>query len=73
MLSKPELNTWGGVSLGLAVGLATVIAAGVSLAPRLTTSAHPATCIAPVTSSQASTAGLALDSTARHPIKRYWL
>jgi len=73
MTSNAGLNTWRGISLGLAVGLAIAIAAGVSIAPKQTTSAHDATCIAPVISSRASAAALPLDSTARHPTERYWL
>lgn len=73
MSTNAELNTWRGISLGLTVALAAVIAAGVSFAPRLTNLAQPATCIAPVTSSQASSAVLPLTSTTRHDIERYWL
>jgi len=73
MTNNAELNTWRGIRLGLAVALATAIAAGVNIAPRQTTSAHHATCIARVTSSQASTAALPLNSPARHPTERYWL
>lgn len=73
MITNVELNTWRGISLGLTVALAASIAAGVSVAPRLTTSPQPATCIASVRSSQASTAALPPASTARHAIERYWL
>lgn len=73
MTTNDELNTWRGISLGLAVALAAAIAAGVSVAPRLTNSAQPETCIAPMTSSQASTTAQPPASTARHAIERYWL
>lgn len=73
MTTIAELNTWRGISLGLAVALAAAIAADVSIALRLTNSPQPETCIAPVTSSQTSTAALPLVSTARHAIERYWL
>ncbi len=73
MSTRKELNTWRGITLGLAIALSAAIAAGVIAAARLTIPPQNTACSAPVATAQANSTTLTQSPAARHAIERYWL